>query len=198
MDIAWQLWGLLLAMLAEEVGLPFPFLSSGVLLALGFAHHSGGPALWMILVVATIATALGTTILYVLGAYGARPLVMRFGSRWRLTPERQEMLIERLRKNAFVAVFGARFVPGMTPIASLLAGYSRVPLVVVLAAQVSASLLWTVFWLYSGYVGHGPITSLYEMVASQTVPAAIIAVAVIGLILFTSTRRREAEQRKQE
>lgn len=183
MDLFWQFLGLYLLLLIEEIGVPMPFISSSLMVAFGLRWRQGEVPLWAILLTAAAASATGTLLLYAAGRAGARPLLVRYGPLFRLTEARREWLEAGLRENGFWAILAARFVPGLTAPASLLAGALRVPVPALLAAGFIASMTWTMVWVTGGYAGLGFIMPLLGWLPSPIrVP---VAVLLVTLLLWT-------------
>ena len=79
MDLYWGLAFVFVVLVIEEIGLPLPFVSPGIMVALSIQWRLGLVPLWAILITAASASATGTLILYAAGIYGARPLLLRYG-----------------------------------------------------------------------------------------------------------------------
>lgn len=179
MELEWGLAIIFLILVIEEVGLPLPFVSPGIIVALSVQWQLGLIPLWAILLTAASASAVGTSILYMAGMYGARPLLLRYGG-WVGLPEIRVLELEnRLRGNAFWTILSARFVPGLTTASSMLAGTLRIPFLVVLAAGQVASLTWTLFWLMGGGLGFGLLAPFLEWLPHHMeTPAAILVLSI--------------------
>lgn len=184
MDLDWELPIIFLILVVEEVGLPLPFVSPGIMVALSIQWRMGSIPLWAILLTAASASATGTLILYSAGIFGARPLLLRYGS-WVGLPETRVLELEnRLRGNAFWTILSARFIPGLTAASSMLAGTLRTPVFVVLAAGQIASLTWTLFWLTGGTLGFGLVAPfLVWLPQYMEMPAAILVLSISLAVL---------------
>ena len=167
-------------LLLEEVGVPLPFVTSSLMVAVGLAWRQGTVPLWAFLVAATAATTTGSLTLYTLGHFGGRPLVARLARALKIGDGRSAGMEARLRDNGYWAVLGSRFVPGMAPVASLLAGSLGLPIHLLLAGALSASMGWTLFWLTGGYVGYGLVAPVVGWLPQQLqLPAAAVCLALL-------------------
>ncbi|MGI5837597.1 MAG: DedA family protein [Chloroflexota bacterium] len=179
MDLYWGLAFVFVVLVIEEIGLPLPFVSPGIMVALSIQWRLGLVPLWAILITAACASATGTLILYAAGIYGARPLLLRYGSWVRLPEPRLLDLENRIRGHAFWTILSARFIPGLTAVSSMLAGTLRIPVLVVLAAGQITSLTWTLFWLTVGNVGFGLLAPfLAWLPQGLETPAAILLLSI--------------------
>lgn len=190
MDGLWYLGGVFFVLLLEELGVPLPFVTSSLMVALGVQWREGLLPLWSILLTSLAASIAGSTVLYALGRLGARPVLIRFGRLWRLSDDRLRQLEARAGKRAFWAILSARFVPGMTQTASVVAGTLRLPLPMLSAAVFVASLGWTIFWLSGGYLGYGVLTPALGFLPPQAqLPVAVLSLVLLLMALLSAARR---------
>ena len=119
-------WAVAAALLLENAGLPVP--GETVLLLASFLASSGRTLqLPWIVIVGTVAAALGDNLGYAVGHKGGRPLLERYRKSFHVSDKavaRGEGLF--LRYGAVTILF-ARFVFGMRVIAGPLAGVLRMP-----------------------------------------------------------------------
>lgn len=119
-------WAVAVVLLLENAGLPVP--GETVLLLASFVAYSKHELRlpWIILV-GTVAAAVGDNLGYLVGHYGGRPLLDHYQNVFRVssaTLERGEKLFSRYGS---VTILFARFVFGMRVIAGPLAGVLRMP-----------------------------------------------------------------------
>ncbi|GEM_PF-3515854 len=189
MEPFWQLASTFLFLMVEEMGVPLPFVTSSLMVALGVAWREGSMPLWPILVTTASATIVGALLLYALGRAGKGALVDRVTLRFAANQPRRAQLEARLRENAFWAILAARFVPGLAPLASLLAGALRVPVRVLLAAALLASTGWTLFWLTGGSLGYGLLAPFLGWLPPRIqLPAAVFCLALLLSLLISAAR----------
>ncbi len=189
MDWTWHLPGLFLLLLLEEIGFPMPLVTSSIVVALGLQLREGALPLWSILLTTGAASLTGSTALYAAGRLGARPLLLRYGGILRLPTERLVRLESRLTHGAFLAILGARFAPGLTQVASLLAGVLRLPLPALLAAVLTASTGWTLFWLSGGYLGYSALSPMLGFLPAQAqLPVAALSLALLMMAAVRALR----------
>ena len=186
----WQLWELFLLLLLEEVGVPLPFVTSSLMVAVGLAWRQGAVPLWALLAVAAAATCTGSLTLYAVGHFGGRPLVARVAHALKIRDGRSAGMEARLRDNGYWAILGSRFVPGMAPVASLAAGSLGLPVHLLLAGALTASMGWTLFWLTGGYVGYGLLAPVVGWLPPHLrLPAAAVCLALLLAVASEVVKR---------
>jgi membrane-associated protein len=150
-------WAVAALLLLEGAGLPLPG-ETILLLASFLAYSDHELQLPWVIVVGTVASALGGEIGFALGQRGGRPLIERYRHVFSIraeTVERGDRLFERY---GAAAVFLGRFLFGMRVLASLLAGALHMPwrkfvLFNFLGAAVWVSAICGAGYLFGGHWG---------------------------------------------
>lgn len=119
---------------AENVFPPIP--SEVVLPLAGFYVSQGVLQFGLALAIATAASVLGALILYGVGRYGGRPMLLRHGGLFRMTPDRLDRADDWFDSQGPKIVLLGRLAPGVRSIVSVPAGASemRIGLFVLLTA----------------------------------------------------------------
>jgi membrane protein DedA with SNARE-associated domain len=186
--------GLFLLIVLESTMVPIPSLL--VMPFAGFlATDAGGNvfSLPVILVINSAAALTGSMISYWIGAYGGKPLLLKYG-KWVLVREkdldRAHAYFER-RGSATVLV--ARFLPVVRHLISIPAGIARMPLAKFLTQTFLGATIWGGGLMIVGYV----LGSQWQEVAEKAkrfdlVIAGLIVLAILAIgIRFVVVRRRE-------
>ena len=127
-------------MVVENLFPPIP--SELILPFAGFLVSRGELGFVPTLIVATLGSLLGTFVLYALGRWGGRGLVLRYGSFLRVKEddlERAERWFDRYDE---AVVFFGRMVPGLRSVASIPAGMLRMPLGRFALLTVAGAAVW--------------------------------------------------------
>jgi membrane protein DedA with SNARE-associated domain len=119
--------GLALLLIAENLFPPIP--SEVVLPLAGFVVGRGDLGFLQALLASTTGSVVGALILYALGRYGGRGLVLRYGSWLRVSATELERTEGWFRRYGGWVVLGARVVPFARSIVSIPAGTMRMPLI---------------------------------------------------------------------
>lgn len=181
-------FGLAALMVLENLFPPIP--SEVVLPLAGFLVGRGELGFAEALVASTFGSLLGALVLYALGRWGGRGLVLRYGAVLRVKEadlEHAEGWFERYDE---AVVFFGKMVPGLRSLVSIPAGMLRMPLWRFSLLTASGAAVWDALLLGAGwYLGAN-----WERVAGVMEPVsgvvlAITLVAAAGLTLRWWRRR---------
>lgn len=143
-------WAVAVALLLENAGVPVPG-ETVLLLASFLAYSERDLQLGWIVVVGTLAAAVGDNLGYAIGNCGGRPLVERYRNIFRIGDAallRGERLFERYGS---VTILFARFVFGMRVIAGPMAGALRMPWKRFAVFNLMGAALWVSAISLAGY-----------------------------------------------
>jgi membrane-associated protein len=181
-------WAVAAALLLENAGLPVPG-ETILLLASFLAYTARDLRIGWIILVATIAAAVGDNIGYFVGQYGGGPLIERYRHSFLIgdrTTARGERLFERY---GAATILFARFVFGMRIIAGPLAGALRMPWRRFAVFNLLGAGLWVTVIAFVGYMfGSRWNLLMHFMKRFDLALAAIFAV----LVAFLWARSRRA------
>src|SRR5262245_7519590 len=94
---------------------------------------------------------LGDSTGYLIGKFGGRRLLQRYGPLIKLTPERLLALEDQFRRKGVPLVLVARFLPVLRQLNGLIGGSLAMPWHIFLAANAAGALLWTALWVLGPY-----------------------------------------------
>ena len=143
-------WAVAAALLLENAGVPAPG-ETVLLLASFLAYTERDLQLGWIILVGTVAAALGDNLGYAIGYFGGRPLLERYRSFFHVSDvalARGENLFGRY---GAVTILFARFVFGMRVIAGPLAGVLRMPWKKFCAFNALGAASWVTAIAFVGY-----------------------------------------------
>lgn len=151
-----------LVYLLGEAGLPFPWVSQGVLFYFGYLVARGSTHLLLPLLAAVLAGSLGgSAALYFLARRWGSPLLLRYGRHLRLKPESLDRAGERLGgRMGFLSVAIGRLTPGLLVPTSLASGLLRLPFRLFVAGVVLSEVAWNGAFLTLGAVAGRHVTQL--------------------------------------
>ena len=193
-----------LTMTAESACIPIP--SEIVVPYGGLLAAQGDTHMWAVIVVATAANLLGSTIAYGVGRYGGRALFLRYGKYVLVQPHHLDKADVWFEKHGQVTVFFTRMMPGVRTFISLPAGIAKMPFVKFLIYSVAGSVIWNAALAYLGYgfrkaLGEDGWNRLQEIFGQYNHYFYIaLGVVVVALIAwgFWRWRRRKARREKSE
>ena len=173
--------GLVLLLLAENL---FPPIPSEVILPLaGFLVSRGDLGIIQALLAATLGSLLGAYILYALGRWGGRPLVLRYGRILRIKEEDLDHAEGWFERYGSAVVFFARMVPGARSVVSVPAGMLHMPLGRFTLLTTAGSALWNALLIGAGWFLGNNWTRVADIVGQLS--NVVVAVVVIGAAALT-------------
>jgi membrane protein DedA with SNARE-associated domain len=176
--------------LLEDFGVPVP--GETILIAAAVFAGAGHMNIAVVILVAVTGAIIGDNIGFVIGHYGGRPLVERFGRYIFLTPERLERAEDFFNRHGGKVVTVARFIEGLRQANGILAGIVGMHWLKFLAFNALGAVLWVCTWAGLGYLAGEHIVEIYA--GFERYKWYVIGVfAVIAAILITRrVRRRRA------
>jgi membrane protein DedA with SNARE-associated domain len=172
--------------LAENL---FPPIPSEVILPLaGFLVSNGEMSFAEAVLASSAGSTAGALVLYALGRYGGRPLLLRHGRRLRLSDEGLDRADAWFDRHGGKVVFFGRMVPGVRSVVSVPAGMSEMPLLTFSALTLAGAAIWN-----SALIGAGwGLGDNWERVttAIESANLFLIAGAVVLVAIFVIRRTR--------
>ena len=173
--------GLVLLLIAENLFPPIP--SEIVLPLAGFLVGRGDLTLWLALLAATFGSVAGALILYALGRYGGRKLVLRYGRFLRVDAESLDRADGWFRRYGDWVVLFARVVPVARSIVSIPAGTMKMSLVRFIVLTTIGSGVWNALLIGAGVVLGANWQRVEHWVGSYSNAVLVIAAAAAAALL---------------
>lgn len=183
--------GLFLLIVLESTMVPIPSLL--VMPFAGFLASRGDFSLPAILAINSAGALTGSSLSYLLGAAGGKPLLLRYGKYLFVRPKDIERTEEYFARHGGKTIFIGRFLPVVRHLISIPAGIARMPLPAFLTLTFLGATIWGGGLMILGY----ELGSRWESVATKAKRIdLVIAVGVVLVILaiairFVLRRRRE-------
>ena len=170
----------------------FPPIPSEVILPLaGYGVFRGTLALVPAVIAATAGSLAGAVILYLLGRYGGRPVLLRYGRLLRLDERKLDRADDWFDRHGPKIVFFGRFLPGLRSIVSIPAGMSEMPWRTFVLLTTAGSALWNIALIGAGaLLGDGwHAASAWVDTFDVVVLTALVAGAVVLGAIYLWRRR---------
>ncbi|MGH2758648.1 MAG: DedA family protein [Actinomycetota bacterium] len=181
--------GITAAMVAENV---FPPIPSEIVLPLAGYEVSRGTLTFVgAVLAATLGSLLGAFVLYAVGRFGGRPVVLRWGRVLRVGEAdlgRSEAWFDRWGD---WVVLGGRVVPLARSLVSIPAGLTRMGIGRFSLLTAAGSLVWNVVLVGAGYALGSRWEDVSRVVGRYSDVAALVVIAVLAVGLYWLLRRRE-------
>jgi membrane protein DedA with SNARE-associated domain len=186
-------WAVVLALLAESAGIPVPG-EITLLLASFLAYSERHLHVGWIIVAGTCAATLGGNLGYAVGGYGGRPLLERYRSLLRISPELLERGEKMFERYGAAAIFFSRFIFGMRVFAGPLAGVLRMRWRAFTLFNFLGAAAWVTLMSVVGYLFGRHWQTLLRVM--QRFNIAVLIVAAVVIVYLWWRYRRQAATKK--
>jgi membrane protein DedA with SNARE-associated domain len=181
--------GLAMLLIAENLFPPIP--SEVVLPLAGFLVGRGDLVFWQALLAATFGSVAGALILYALGRYGGRKLVLRYGRFLHVDEEGLDRADGWFRRYGDWVVLFARVVPLARSVVSIPAGTMKMPAIRFTVLTAIGSLAWNTLLIGAGVILGANWQVVETWVGSYSnVVLVVAALAVATLLVVHGLRKR--------
>ncbi|MFD1197764.1 DedA family protein [Brucella gallinifaecis] len=144
----------------ESFGAPLP--GESALIACSLLALNGTLHIEHVLLAVFIGAVLGDCTGYAIGRYGGRALILRYGSRIKLTPERLEHFEKIFETKGIYVVATARFVVLLRQLNGVIAGSMKMPFGHFIFANIVGAAGWTLVWGLGPYMLSGVLAPYAE------------------------------------
>lgn len=184
--------GLAILLVVENVFPPIP--SEAVLPLAGFLASRGYMSLWGAITAATIGSCAGALILYSLGRWGGRMLVLRYGHILRIDASLLARAEGWFARWGDWVVLGARVVPIARSVVSVPAGTMRMPPVRFTVLTAAGSGVWNTMLIGAGWLLGENWERVSYWIERYTNLVVVLVLAALGMGLYLLARRRRTSQ----
>ncbi|MEU6662394.1 DedA family protein [Streptomyces sp. NPDC046821] len=184
-------WAVGAVVLVEDFGVPAP--GETILIAAGVYAGAGQLNIFAVAAVAFAAAVVGDNIGYLIGHYGGRAFVHRWGRYVFITPERFAKAEDFFKRHGGAIVIVARFVEGLRQVNGIIAGTSGMPWRRFIVFNALGAALWVGLWATLAYVTGTHITAVYDVISRYQ----LYALIVLGVLIAALIARHVLRARRQ-
>jgi membrane protein DedA with SNARE-associated domain len=181
-------WAVAAALLLENAGVPVPG-ETILLLASFLAYSEHRLHLPYIILVGVCAATIGDNLGFLIGHYGGRPLLTRYGKVLFIRPETIEQGEKLFARYGAATIFVARFIAGMRVIAGPVAGILRMPWRKFVISNFLGAVLWVTVISSVGYLFGRHWDQLVEIVKQVNIAFLVIAAVVVAVLWWRYRRK---------
>jgi membrane protein DedA with SNARE-associated domain len=145
-----------------------------------------------VMVAATIGAGAGSLAGYLIGAWGGRPLLDRYGRYVHIYPDDLDRADAWFARYGGWAVFLARFVPLLRALINYPAGVARMPIGRFLLFSILGSIPWNLGLVGAGWVLGENYEALYKAIRPFEIVIYVIVVVGVAFVLIRWARGRGA------
>ncbi|MEM4313173.1 MAG: DedA family protein, partial [Thermoplasmata archaeon] len=137
-------------MMLESMMLPIP--SEVIIPFGGFLAYKGYLNIYGVITAATLGGVVGSYIAFLIGYYGGRPFILKYGKYMLIDKENLNRAEKWFNKYGRISVFTTRLVPVIRTFISLPAGIAKMKTSLFLLYTFLGSLIWSIFLGILGYL----------------------------------------------
>ncbi|MFH1221112.1 MAG: DedA family protein [Candidatus Eisenbacteria bacterium] len=178
--------GVFFTMAIESACIPFP--SEVIMPFAGFVVSEGKMTLWAITMAGALGNLFGSIVAYLVGAYGGRPFLERYGKYLLISHKKLEIADRWFNKYGSKAVFFSRMMPIIRTFISLPAGIARMNFIKFCIYTFVGALPWC---LLLGYLGVLLGPQWEKMRPYFHILDIVVAVCIVGAVIYLVVRRRK-------
>jgi len=192
--------GLVVMMAIESAAIPLP---SEIIMPLAgwmLVKDRGLGVPWLLLAAfcGALGNLLGSLLGYYVGAWGGRPLVLRYG-RYVLISHHDLDLADRwFDRYGQWTVFFSRLLPVVRTFISVPAGVARMPIWQFSAYTFAGSFPWSLGLAWAGFLLGENWEDIRDWMRPADIPILVVAVLLIGLYVYRHVRRAWTEEPETE
>jgi membrane protein DedA with SNARE-associated domain len=174
----------------EDFGVPVP--GETMLIAAALYAGTGSLNIWLVGLVAVVAAVAGDNVGYLIGHYGGRALLDRFGRYVLLTPDRLDKVEDFFNRHGTKVVVIARFVEGLRQANGLIAGTVEMPWRRFFVANLLGATAWVAVWASLGYLAGSHVETVSRYFTYFAIGLAVLIVLAIARHIVSHRRRHRA------
>lgn len=179
--------GIFGAIVAENIFPPIP--SELILPLAGFEVDSGELNFILVVLAATLGSLVGALILYAIGLYGGRPLVLKWGMVLRVSEKDLDRAEDWFDRWGDWVVLVARVIPIARSLVSIPAGTMRMGLVRFCLLTLLGSFVWNFALVFAGYQLGANWEDVTNTIESYSTVIRVIAVLLVLAFAWWAWRR---------
>jgi len=186
--------GVFVLMVLESATLPVP--SEVVLPIAGWLVSKNILNSWVVVIVASIGSLIGTLIDYSIGYYLGRAAILRYGRIVRLNENHLKTTEKWFAKHGELIVLLARFVPLIRTLIAFPAGIAEMKLWKFVSFSIIGIVIWDAILIYLGVLFGQNYNSIVSTLSNAFTLVEILAVVVVIIVLYLWLRRKAPQKEK--
>ncbi|MBI2625198.1 MAG: DedA family protein [Candidatus Nealsonbacteria bacterium] len=180
-------FGVFFLMLLESASLPFP--SEIIMPFSGFLAGLGEFSFWALVIIGTLGNLAGSVASYILGFYGGRMVIERYGKYFFISRHELNKADEFFKKHGEITIFFTRMLPAIRTFISLPAGIAKMDFKKFVFYTIIGSLPWNFALTYLGLILGENWESLEAYFRKFEWAIAILILGFLGKLLLKKIKK---------
>jgi len=182
--------GIFIGMTLESACIPIP---SEIILPLGgYLVYKGIGNIFSMSLVATLGGYAGSVIAYLIGYYGGRPFILKYGKYFFISKHDFERAEKFFQKRGEITIFLSRLLPVIRTFISLPAGIARMNFVKFSVYTILGSFPWSLVFVYLGKkFGDNWKTIEEHLKGLDYFILAVLVIAILSYVVIKLTRSKK-------
>jgi membrane protein DedA with SNARE-associated domain len=188
-------WLTSLGYLGIALGLMVEVIPSEIVLAYGgFLVASGQINFVGAVIAGTVGGVIAQIFLYLLGYYGGRPFLDKYGKYLLIHQKHMDVAEEWFSRYGTGVIFGARFIPVVRHAISIPAGIAKMSLIRFTVLTTMAVIPWSILFISLGMKLGANWQHIDEQIGPYQLPAALVAIALLMLYMTVKWYKKKRER----
>lgn len=183
----WGYTGIIIGMALESACIPVP--SELIFGFAGYLVYLGKLDFTLSIIAGVTGGLVGSVIAYLVGFYGGRPFVEKYGKYLLLSNQHIDTAQKWFDRYGLKATFFSRLLPVVRTFISLPAGFARVNLAKFILYTLLGSVPWTVALIYAGQALGENWRDLNAM--GHEISLVVVAVLVVAAVYYLRKKRTQ-------
>ncbi|MEO0223927.1 MAG: DedA family protein [candidate division WOR-3 bacterium] len=142
--------GVMILMAMESMIFPVP--SEAVMPFTGFLIYEEKFSWVGVFIFSTLGSIIGSSISYLMGLYGGRMFILKYGKYFLLETEHLEITEKFFHKYGEITILISRFIPVVRHLISIPAGIAKMNFIKFIIFTTIGASIWNMFLAYMGYI----------------------------------------------
>jgi len=182
-------FGVFVLMTLESMVAPVP--SEGVMPFAGFLVTQGKFNMVLVIVASSIGSIVGSLISYYAGAYGGKPVILKYGKYLLLDKHHLEITERFFEKYGEKTIFFCRFIPVVRHFISIPAGAGNMKLPKFCIYTLVGATMWNAFLAYTGVWLGARWELVHKFTKYLDILVVLLGVGFIGYLVYKHTKNRK-------
>jgi membrane protein DedA with SNARE-associated domain len=180
--------GVMILMAMESMIFPVP--SEAVMPFTGFLIYEEKFSWIGVFIFSTFGSIIGSSISYLIGLYGGRMFILKYGKYFLLEREHLEITENFFRKYGEITILISRFIPVIRHLISIPAGMAKMNFIKFIIFTTIGASAWNMFLAYIGYILKSNWKEIMKYSKILDFIIILLILFILGYFLYKQLRQK--------